>query len=407
MHGKSLSPLLYCTGSLFVVNDGVRRGHFHGTIFHQPFTRLSLFRHRFRTVLAVKSSLRRAQQRRALDGCGPFSRNTILTRGKGSLQKALDKGHLAVKMAPFFPVINTGIATFCKAPFVFDPAAIEADIAILGVPFDGMASMRPGCRQAPRALREASARFGWLGEPGGSRGFFDIGSGRILLAGQRMVDAGDVDVSLDDGITRERITDHARRILASGALLASIGGDHSVSFPLISAFERYGPLTVVLVDAHLDYRDVFLGLKFTNNSPFRRVRELPFVKRIVTVGARGLKSTNAEYMDSLRHGNLIFTAEAVADRGAASIAAEIGDLGSYYVSLDIDGLDPSIAPGTESPEASGLTFRQARDLLRALGRQGKPVGVDLVEVNPYLDHAELTQHISVQLLIEALASKGA
>jgi agmatinase len=299
---------------------------------------------------------------------------------------------------------HTGIATFCKAPFVFDPAAIDADIAILGVPFDGMASMRPGCRQAPRALRDASARFGWLGEPSNSKGFFDIVTGQTFLAGKRIVDAGDVDVSLDEGITRSRTTAHARKILDTGALLASIGGDHSVSFPLIAAFENLGPLTIVLFDAHLDYRDRFLGLDFTNNSPFRRAAELPFVKRIVTIGARGIKSSGIEYGESLKRGNLIFAAEAVADRGTAAIAAEIGDLGNYYVSLDIDGLDPSIAPGTESPEADGLTFRQAKTLLRALGKQGKLVGADIVEVNPYLDHSELTQHIAVQLLLETLAS---
>jgi agmatinase len=301
---------------------------------------------------------------------------------------------------------HTGIATFCKAPYVFDPAAIDADIAILGVPFDGMASMRPGCRQAPRALRDASCRFGWLGDAAGTKGFYDIAAGKTFLAGKRMVDAGDVDVSLDEGVTRERITAHARSIVDRGALLASIGGDHSVSFPLIAAFEKHGPLTVVLFDAHLDYRDKFLGLEFTNNSPFRRARELPFVKRIVTIGARGIKSTDAEYRQSLADGNLVFTADAVADRGALAITEEIGKLGNYYVSLDIDGLDPSIAPGTESPEADGMTFRQVKTVLRALGRQGTLVGADVVEVNPYLDHAELTQHMAVQLLIETIASRA-
>jgi len=128
------------------------------------------------------------------------------------------------------------------------------------------------------------------------------------------------------------------------------------------------------------------------------------VKRIVTIGARGIKSTDLEYRESLSRGNLVITAGAVSDGGAAAIAAEIGDLGNYYVSLDVDGLDRSIAPATESPEADGLTFRQARTLLRALGKQGKLVGTGIVEVNPYLDHAELTQHIAVQLSIEVLAS---
>jgi agmatinase len=300
---------------------------------------------------------------------------------------------------------HTGIATFCKAPYVFDTSAMNSDIVVLGVPFDGMASMRPGCRQAPRALRDASARFGWLGETTGTRGFFEVASQKTFLAGRRILDAGDVDVSLDEGITRARVTEHAAKILQRGTLLAAIGGDHSISFPLIAAFEKFEPLTIVLFDAHLDYRDKFLGLEFTNNSPFRRASELPFVKRIVTLGVRGIKSTDLEYRESLRKGNGVFSAEAIAERGVAAVLDEIGDVGNYYVSLDIDGLDPSIAPGTESPEADGLTFRQAKTLLRGLAQRGNLVGVDIVEVNPYLDHAELTQHIAVQLLLEAIASK--
>lgn len=299
---------------------------------------------------------------------------------------------------------HTGIATFCKAPYVFDPSAIDADVAILGIPFDNTASMRPGCRQAPRALRDASARFGWLGEPAGASGYFDIGEDAMLLKGVRMVDAGDVDVGIDAAVTRERITAHARSLLARDVLLASIGGDHSVSYPLVAAFEKFAPLTVVLLDAHLDYRDNSMGLKFTNNSPFRRIHELPFVNRIVTVGVRGIKSTDREYRETLEHGNLVFPMERVHTKGIASILDEIGDIGNYYVSLDIDGLDPSIAPGTESPEADGLSFRQAKQLLRGIAKRGKLVGADVVEVNPYLDHAELTQHIAVQLLLETIAT---
>jgi agmatinase len=165
-----------------------------------------------------------------------------------------------------------------------------------------------------------------------------------------------------------------------------------------------GHVKVVLLDAHLDYRDKSMDIRFTNNSPFRRVHELPFIQRIVTVGVRGIKSTDREYRESLGHGNLIFPADRVHDAGIGTIVTEIGNLGNYYVSLDIDALDPSVAPGTESPEADGLTFRQAKQLLRGISSFGKLVGVDIVEVNPYLDHAELTQHISVQLLLEAIAS---
>ena len=299
---------------------------------------------------------------------------------------------------------HTGVATFCKAPYVFEATEMNADVAVLGIPFDNMASMRPGCRQAPRALRDASARFGWLGEPSGSSGYFDIGKNATFLSGIRMVDAGDVDVRLDAAMTRNRITAHARSIIDRGLLLASIGGDHSVSFPLLAAFERVGPLTVVLLDAHLDYRNKSMDMEFTNNSPFRRIHELHYVKRIVTIGVRGIKSTDREYRETLDHGNLVFSMEHIYDGGIAAVVSKVGDLGNYYLSLDIDALDPSIAPGTESPEADGLGFRQAKQLLHGIARHGKLIGMDLVEVNPYLDHAELTQHISVQLLLEAIAS---
>lgn len=299
---------------------------------------------------------------------------------------------------------HTGIATFCKAPYIFDLTEVNADVAVLGIPFDNTASMRPGCRQAPRALRDASARFGWLGDPAGSSGYFDIGQNITLMSGVRMVDVGDVDVGIDAAVTRERTISLARSLLARNLLLASIGGDHSVSFPLVAAFEKFAPLTVVLIDAHLDYRDNSLGLKFTNNSPFRRIHELPFVKRIVTIGVRGIKSTDREYRETLDHGNLVFPMERVHSDGIATVVNEIGKLGNYYVSLDIDGLDPSIASGTESPEADGLSFRQAKQLLHGIARSGNLVGVDIVEVNPYLDHAELTQYIAVQLLLEAIAS---
>jgi agmatinase len=301
---------------------------------------------------------------------------------------------------------HTGIATFAKAAYVPNLDDLDADMAVLGVPFDGMASMRPGCRQAPRALRDASARFGWLGRPEGSSGFFDIGSNRTWMKGVRLADVGDVDVSLDAERTRSSIKALVGDVLRAGAMPVILGGDHSISFPAIQAFEEFGPLTVVLIDAHLDYRDTFLGLKFSNNSPFRRAHELGFIKQIIAVGVRGIKSTDQEYRESLAHGNLNISADQVHDQGVASVLESLPtELGNYYLSIDIDGLDPSIAPGTESPEAEGLTFTEVKRFLRGIGARGRMVGLDLVEVNPYLDHAELTQHIAVQITIEAIAAK--
>lgn len=174
---------------------------------------------------------------------------------------------------------------------------------------------------------------------------------------------------------------------------------------MIRAFNKAGPVTVVLFDAHLDYRDEVLGLRLTNNSPFRRAQELPFVRRIISIGVRGVKSTDRELLETRERGNVVFTNYEVFEHGHTGIVGRLpDDLGNYYVSIDIDALDPSATPGTESPEAEGLTYTHIKRILQRLAPWGTMVGLDLVEVNPYLDHAELTQHIAAQLLIEAVAT---
>jgi agmatinase len=148
-----------------------------------------------------------------------------------------------------------------------------------------------------------------------------------------------------------------------------------------------------------------LGLKYTNNSPFRRAFELSHVEQIISFGIRGIKSTDLELRESRSHGNLVFSNYDVFEQGIAALMHQIPDtVGNYYVSIDIDGLDPAICPGTESPEAEGLTVTQVKQILQHIGSRGRLVGVDLVEVNPYLDPSELTQHMAVQLLIETIAT---
>lgn len=191
---------------------------------------------------------------------------------------------------------HTGIATFAKSPYVEDLTTLDAEVGVLGVPTDAAAGMRPGCRQAPRAIRDASTRFGFLGR-GGTDGYFDVSQDRRLLEGVRIADCGDADVVFYDvGRNVEIIEAGVRSILDPGALPVVIGGDHSISYPVIRAFSRADPLTIVLFDAHLDYRDEVLGLKLTNNSPFRRAQELPFVQTIITIGVRGVKLNRAGFV---------------------------------------------------------------------------------------------------------------
>ena len=300
---------------------------------------------------------------------------------------------------------HTGIATFAKAPYVEELSALTADFGILGVPTDAAAGMRPGCRQAPRAIRDASARFGFLGRRA-SPGYYDVNQDRYRLEGARLADCGDADVIFYDVERNVRIIESSvRQILARSAMPVVIGGDHSISYPVIRAFDQMDPLTIVLFDAHLDYRDEVLGLKLTNNSPFRRAQELPFVHQIITIGVRGVKSTDLELRESRDRGNLVITNYDVFDQGVATILDRLpATLGNYYVSIDIDALDPATAPGTESPEAEGLSYTHVKRILQGLAPRGRMVGLDLVEVNPYLDHAELTQHMAAQLLIESMAT---
>ena len=302
---------------------------------------------------------------------------------------------------------HTGVATFCKSPYVPDLDQLDAEVAVIGIPYDEATAMRPGSRQAPRAIRDASTRFGFLGKGAESTGFFDINRDRNLMRGVRIVDCGDVDVIYFDQERNFRlIADSVSKILERGAVPMVLGGDHSISYPVLRAFESRGPLRVVLIDAHLDYKDELMGLRYTNNSPFRRAFELPFVEQILSFGIRGIKSTDQELRESREHGNLVFSNYDVFEQGVEALFEQVpADLGSYYVSIDIDGLDPSICPGTESPEAEGLTVTHVKQIMGALAERGTLVGVDLVEVNPYLDPAELTPHMAVQLLIETLATR--
>jgi agmatinase len=307
---------------------------------------------------------------------------------------------------------HTGIATFCKAPYVPDLTDLKADVAVLGIPFDAATGMRPGCRQAPRAIRDASTRFGFLGQR--QTGYFDTAAGEhrmqgIQLQGVQFADVGDADVTnfnLEHNF--KAVETLVGGVLAKNALPVVLGGDHSISYPVVRAFAAYAPLTVVLFDAHLDYRDEVMGQRYTNNSPFRRIQELGFVRQIITLGLRGIKSTKRELEETLAVGNLVVTAETIHETTLADVLASLPEtLGDYYVSIDIDVLDPSIAPGTESPEAEGLSYSETKKLLQGIAKRGRLVGLDLVEVNPYLDHAELTQHMAAQLLIETIATRFA
>jgi len=298
----------------------------------------------------------------------------------------------------------TGIASFCKFPIHEDLETLSADVAIFGVPWDEGVGYRPGARFGPRSLREYSTRFAFHERGVKKRGYWDIQNGKRYLEKIRLVDCGDQDVLyLNVEKTFSAVTDSVGRILSAKALPVILGGDHSISFPVVRAFQKIKPLHIVHLDAHLDYNDSIEGVKLANGNPIKRISELSFVREIIQIGMRGIRTREDAYKDSSYRGNKIITMSDFRRKGVDQVLGEIPK-GNLYVTIDIDVLDPSIAPGTSSPEFDGMTYHEMTNLLRGMASRSSVVGFDLVEVNPFLDTIGLTQSAAVMIILEFLGA---
>ena len=302
----------------------------------------------------------------------------------------------------------TGIASFCKFPIHTDLDTLSpdiADVAIFGIPWDEGIGYRPGPRFGPRSLREYSTRFAFHERAIREGGYWDIEKKKRYLEDVRFVDCGDQDILyLKVEETFLAITDSVEKLLSAPVFPVLLGGDHSITFPIVRAFQRFQPLHILHLDSHLDYNDSIEGVLLANGSPIKRISELDFVGKIIQVGMRGIRAREDAYRDSISRGNSIFTMNDFRRIGTESIIQQIPDQGNLYVTLDIDVLDPSIAPGTSSPECDGMTYREIKDLLTAVASRKKVVGFDLVEVNPFLDSIGLTQSTAVMMVLEFLGS---
>jgi agmatinase len=302
-------------------------------------------------------------------------------------------------------VPSVGLATFMKSPVCEDLSKIDADVAVLGIPYDAGTGFRPGSRFGPREIRSNSTRYSAWGAWKGGGGYWDINGKKRMLENTRIVDCGDVDVAYYD-IDRNMglITDAVKAILDRKALPVLLGGDHSVSFPIVRAFERFAPLDIVHVDAHLDFIDDVDGMKFASGSPLRRMRELGFVRHMTHYGIRDMRSREDDYAEATRRGSRIFTREEIRDDGTKAILEKLPELGNVYVTVDVDGFDPSIAPGTGSPTVDGLLYHEVRSLLQGVARKGKVVGFDVVEVSPPVDLHGQTSLLATTLIAEFLGA---
>ena len=290
-----------------------------------------------------------------------------------------------------------GISTFGKRPYVADWDAIEADVAILGAPFDFGTQWRPGARFGPRAVREASTLFSF-----GHAGAYDHEDDATYLASDvRIVDLGDADIihtKTDE--SHANIEFGVRKILAAGALPVVIGGDHSINIPCINAFSEQEPVHVVQIDAHLDFVDSRHGVTAGHGNPMRRAIEKPWVSGMTQLGIRNVSSTAKEgYDDATARGSDILSVRQVRALGLEAVLERIPAGARYYVTIDIDAFCPSIAPGTGTPSHGGFLYYDVLEILHGLAQRGHVAGIDLVEVAPAYDPTDSTQILAAQLLL--------
>ena len=272
-----------------------------------------------------------------------------------------------------------------------------AEVAYLGVPFDGGCSFRPGARFGPGAIRQASRNLRTQWHPAYETAPFDD---------HQAADAGDVSCSpfcIGDALTTIEVT--ADEVLTRAKAVVSLGGDHTIALPLLRSVNKiHGPVALLHIDAHLDTWDTYFGAPHTHGTPFRRAAEekLYLQECSVHVGIRGPLYSKLDLERDAALGFMVIHCDEFTTRGIADIAARIkGRIGDrpVYLSIDIDSLDPSAAPGTGTPEVAGMTSREMLLLLRAL--QGMQfVGADIVEVSPAYDHAEITSLAAATIAYE-------
>ena len=297
---------------------------------------------------------------------------------------------------------SVGITSFLKLPITENLSNLNTDVGFLGIPYDVGNSWRPGTRFGPREIRNYSTRYsGWGGSQ--QKGYWDINQNKRFLEDISMSDCGDVDVAYYD-IERNRkiITQTVKKILKAGTFPVVIGGDHSITYPCICAFEDFKSLDIIQIDAHLDWIDEVDGIRYANGSPMRRSMELDFTNKMVQLGIRCIRSRESDYNFAKSQGSQIFTRQDIRQKGVDEIVEKLPPLGNVYVSIDIDGLDPSIAPGTGSPTVDGLLYYEVINLLKGITKKSNVVGFDIVEVNPMVDLSGQTCLLATTLILEFL-----
>ena len=294
-----------------------------------------------------------------------------------------------------------GICTFGKYPYVSDWDSINADVAVMGAPFDFGSQFRTGSRMGPRGIREASTLFSF-----GHAGAYDFEDDITYLPSDstKIVDIGDADIIHTDTIkSHTNIKFGVQKILSAKAIPVVMGGDHSINIPCIDAFENEDPIHVIQIDAHLDFVDERHGVRYGHGNPMRRASEKKYVSGLTQIGIRNVSSTAKDgYIDAREKGSKIFSVRHLRQMGINKILNEIPKNKRYYLTIDIDAFDPSIASGTGTPSHGGFYYYEVLELIDGIIKHGSIVGLDLVEVAPDYDLTNTTSTLAAQLLMNTI-----
>jgi guanidinopropionase len=292
----------------------------------------------------------------------------------------------------------TGLATFFRAPYVEEFESNPPDIGVCGVPFDGGVTNRPGPRHGPREVRNQSSMMRRVNQATGLSPFEKL----------KVADIGDAWVEKPyelEGAHRE-IEAFFARMKSAGIRPLACGGDHSISLPILRAIAKNGPVGMIHIDAHCDTGDNYGGSRFHHGAPFKVAVDEGLLdpKRVVQIGIRGSLYMRDMWKFSFDSGMRVMMIEEVEERGWQACIDEARDIVGdqpIYVSFDIDSLDPAFAPGTGTPEAGGLTMREAQGMVRRL--EGlNIIGSDMVEVSPPFDAGGVTALNGATIMYELL-----
>jgi len=295
--------------------------------------------------------------------------------------------------------------SFMDFEIVTNLESLDANVAILGVPYSDPYSIDEVTNDqtnAPTAIRRASVRA----SGGVERWDFDLNGPIFDEKNIRVVDCGDVPGNAHDLSMHYRLAELAsRKITANNTLLITLGGDHGVPIPVLRGLDAHGPITLVQIDAHLDWKDAKNGVRDGYSSPIRRASEMEHIGEIFQIGLRCQGSAQSADVAAARaYGSHLITDMELQDSGIDAVLKKIPTGGNTYLTIDADGMDPSSMPAVAGPAPGGVTYHQARKLIQGLAAKTRVLGMDIVEITPKRDVNEITAITAGNLIINMIGS---